>query len=87
MTTIYVTIMVMVILSVSFVFFNKKENDNFQQKKRDYSKFKIFLEKEVDNIKSLSLAGVDDDGNTDYYFSEAVSRINLSEDIRVKIYE
>lgn len=38
-------------------------------------------------IGVLELAGTGDDGNSDYEFSQAVAKIEVSESLRVKIYD
>lgn len=56
---------------------NKMEKDRRALKPEHYSC-------EVD---SLALAGTGDDGNSDYEFSQAVAKIKVSEDTRVRIYD
>lgn len=41
----------------------------------------------IDSFEKLELAGIGNDGNSDYEFIQAVNKIHLSDDIRIKIYE
>ncbi len=39
------------------------------------------------DVSNLALAGTGDDGNSDYEFSQAVAKIEVSENTRVRIYD
>lgn len=41
----------------------------------------------INSFEKLELMGINDDGNSDFAFIQAVKKIDLSDDIRIKIYD
>lgn len=91
MNTIYimsmVTLMVAMILCISFVIFRKQEEKKLAKINAMYRAVTFSFDEEIGINKKIPLMGVEDDKNTDCCFANAVKKIDLSEDIRIKIYE
>lgn len=87
MENLIVTSIVCIILGTSYTFFNK---DAKKRKIADYNKkviLRTFYKNEIENMKTLPLEGVGNDGNNDFAFIQAVKKINLTNDIRIQIYD
>lgn len=87
MITFWITVSVSILLLVCYFIFRNRHNSMLATKRKIDKRFYEHLESNVNNIKELPLAGVTDDDNNDFEFSEAVKRIVLSDDVRVKVYE
>lgn len=59
----------------------------YEKKKVIKSTEKLTPEYDLCEIDHLALAGTGDDGNSDYGFSQAAAKIELSETSRVQIHE
>lgn len=58
-----------------------------KSKSKSMIKFIIDYDNYIDGKNKLILAGTENDNNNDYEFIKAVKKINLSEDVRIKIYD
>lgn len=85
-TFLIVAFVCSVLLVAYFVFSRQRERENIEINKR-FDEYISCLQNNVKSISKLSLAGIDEDANSDFQFSEAVKRIILSDDIRVKLHE
>lgn len=82
-----VTIIVIIALVIFYIVFNHCQKNKTAQEAQKSIYFKEYLQSNVSNIEELSLCGVGDDGNSDYEFSAAIKKINLSDNVMVKLYE
>ena len=87
METVIITVLVFIILSVSYAIFGINMN---KKEKIEYEKNQMlcnFFQQEIKKIKSLQLEGVGDDGNSDFEFIRAVKKIKMPVNVRIQIYE
>lgn len=87
METLVVTLIVCMILSISYVFFDKKARK--QKEEIDKSNMLIleFYNQEMDCMGKLELAGIGNDGNSDFEFKEAVKEINMPNNTKIQLYD
>lgn len=85
--TIIVTLFVCAVLVLSYVIFREKAKK--QRKEIAINKVLIcdFYKQEMSRIKKLELAGIGNDGNSDFEFKQAVKEIKMSNNTRVRLYD
>lgn len=81
---IRVTLVVVFILVASYIVLYQKNKKLLEQQENNREKFNNILEKNIKEIDKLTLVGVDGDGNGDYRFVQAVSRIFLTKNTRIR---
>lgn len=87
MEVIIVTLVVCMILGVSYIVMSKEQKEKRQKAQERKVLLYNFFEQEIDSIKNLELVGVGNDANSDNEFVNAVRKINLPSEVRIKIYE
>lgn len=83
MLYIKVTLIVILILVTSYIIFSYKNKKLLEKQKNNRKKFTQILERNVKDIDELTLVLIDDD-NEDYKFIQAVNKIFLSQNTRIK---
>lgn len=87
METLFVTVLVCAVTFGSYIIFKKKEDKERKTKIETSSRLCSYYQQKIDNIKELSLVGVESDGNSDFEFVDAVKKTKLQDHTRVKIYD
>lgn len=87
MEVIIVTLVVSMILGVSYIVMNKEQKEEKQKTQERRVRLNNFFEQEINSIEKLELVGVGNDANSDNEFICAVKKIDLPNEIRIKIYE
>lgn len=85
MIILFISFIVFTLLGIAYVVFKKQKLTIDKRNKIISQKFQKYLELNINNISNLELAGVGEDGNSDYTFNQAVKEIILSNNIEVKI--
>ena len=87
MDVLIVSLMVIIILISSYVFFGKKIDEQKRLKLDQLKQLRTFYQLEMQRINHLTLEGIETDGNSDFEFKQAVKKINLPENIRIQLYD
>lgn len=87
METVVISMLVCMILGISYVYFGKEQESKREQEIERGKLVRDFFRQEIMSIKKLELAGAGNDGNSDFEFIQAVKKIDVPDDIRVRIYD
>jgi len=79
-----VTLIVVLILVASYIVLYRKNKKLLEKQKNNRKKFNNILERNIKEIDKLTLVGIDGDGNGDYRFIQAVNKILLSQNTRIR---
>lgn len=87
MDVLIVSLVVIIILSCSYVFFGKEIDKQKRLKSVQLKQFRDFYQIEMQRINHLKLEGVETDGNSDFEFKQAVNKIKLPQNVRIQLYD
>lgn len=82
-----VTALVCMILTIFYVFFDKRVKKRKMNMDRKNQLVREYYRQDMERIKNLTLMGIDNDGNSDYEFKQAIKKIILPDDIGIKKYD
>lgn len=87
MKILVVTLIVCIILSISYVFFDKNARKQKEEIDKNNMLILEFYNQEMNCMGKLELAGIEDDGNNDFEFKEAVKEINMPNNTKIQLYD
>lgn len=87
METAIITLLVCLVLAISYVVFDKKQEIKEHEINEKYRAIYESFEKEIDKIEKLEIVGTGNDGNSDVEFIQAVKKISMPNNLRVQIYD
>jgi septation ring formation regulator EzrA len=87
MEILIVTLLVGIILFFSYVFFNRKAKRQKKEIDMKNTLIRDFYKQEINCMEELKLVGTGNDGNSDFEFKQAVKKINMSNNIRIQLYD
>lgn len=87
MEILIVTLIVHMVLTFSYVIFNRKAK--IQKKETDAKNKSIhsFYKQEMNYMGELKLVGTGNDGNSDFEFKQAVEKIDMPNNIMIQLYD
>lgn len=87
MEILVVTLIVCIILSISYVFFDKNARKQKEEIDKDNMLILEFYNQEMNCMGKLELAGIGNNGYSDFKFTEAVKEINMPNNTKIQFYD
>lgn len=87
MTVLIITLFVCTTLMISYYFFSKEISMKKELQYNKRIKLNNYYILQLNNINNLPLLGIGIDENSDFKFKEAVKKIKLPDDTKVRIYD
>lgn len=87
MEKVIIFLVVFMLLMIAYLW--SKKLQRFKKKAEQNIRMSLcqFYETEISNISKIELLAMEDDNNTDFKFIDAVDKIQINDDVRVKIYD